>query len=251
MTFRLNPASSLWSSSRSAISRKTGACRSADCVRLWGITGGRGRGRRARGCDWRNDGRPGLPSVSDGAALPDRELRSGSLWFARQSGAHSGCRHGHAGSRFQRDAGPHFTVYDFDSAVLAGARVLHDSGNAWPCGLGFWRAAWSSPPCSFSGRTFMDAALVDIIGGLATLLALAFFFTKVWRPRKAWRYPGEAAAPVRTRRGKADRSGESCQDGLRFCCWHGGRDRLGRAFRESGARSSFLASARFRDCICK
>jgi lactate permease len=50
----------------------------------------------------------------------------------------------------------------------------------------------------FFWSNFMDAALVDIIGGLATLLALAFFFAKVWRPRKPWRYSGEASAPVRT-----------------------------------------------------
>jgi lactate permease len=50
----------------------------------------------------------------------------------------------------------------------------------------------------FFWSNFMDAALVDIVGGLVTLLALAFFFAKVWRPRIPWRYAGEAAAPVRT-----------------------------------------------------
>ncbi len=50
----------------------------------------------------------------------------------------------------------------------------------------------------FFWSNFMDAALVDIIGGLVTLLALAFFFAKIWRPQKPWRYSGEAAAPVRT-----------------------------------------------------
>jgi lactate permease len=50
----------------------------------------------------------------------------------------------------------------------------------------------------FFWSNFMDAALVDIIGGLVTLLALAFFFAKVWRPPIAWRYSGEAAARVTT-----------------------------------------------------
>jgi lactate permease len=50
----------------------------------------------------------------------------------------------------------------------------------------------------FFWSNFMDAALVDIVGGLVTLLALAFFFAKVWSPRKTWRYAGEAAALVRT-----------------------------------------------------
>src|SRR5690348_3216874 len=46
----------------------------------------------------------------------------------------------------------------------------------------------------FFWSNFMDASLVDIIGGLVTLLALAFFFGKIWRPAKPWRYPGEPAA---------------------------------------------------------
>jgi lactate permease len=41
----------------------------------------------------------------------------------------------------------------------------------------------------------MGASLVDIMAGIGTLLALAFFFRKVWSPRVIWRYTGEAAAP--------------------------------------------------------
>jgi lactate permease len=47
----------------------------------------------------------------------------------------------------------------------------------------------------FFWSNFMDASLVDILGGLGTLVVLAVFFGKVWRPRKAWRIEGEAAAP--------------------------------------------------------
>ena len=60
----------------------------------------------------------------------------------------------------------------------------------WPgllaCGLifGSLQFFWSN---------YMGAALVDIIGGIGTLLLLATFF-KFWRPRKLWRYEGEAAA---------------------------------------------------------
>jgi len=42
---------------------------------------------------------------------------------------------------------------------------------------------------------YMGASLVSILGGIGTLLALAFFFRKVWSPRNIWRYPGEAAPP--------------------------------------------------------
>jgi lactate permease len=60
----------------------------------------------------------------------------------------------------------------------------------WPgllaCGLifGSLQFFWSN---------FMGAALVDIIGGVGTLLLLAVFF-KFWKPRNVWRYEGEAAA---------------------------------------------------------
>jgi lactate permease len=40
----------------------------------------------------------------------------------------------------------------------------------------------------------MDASLVDILGGIGTLLFLSFFFGKIWRPKQIWRYGGEAAA---------------------------------------------------------
>jgi lactate permease len=46
----------------------------------------------------------------------------------------------------------------------------------------------------FFWSNFMGAALVDIVAGIGTLLLLAFFFHKVWKPRTVWRYKGEAAA---------------------------------------------------------
>lgn len=61
----------------------------------------------------------------------------------------------------------------------------------WPgllvCGLTFGGI-------QFFWSNFMDSALVDILGGIGTLLVLAFFFRKIWSPRKIWRYQGEAAA---------------------------------------------------------
>src|ERR1017187_9283937 len=62
----------------------------------------------------------------------------------------------------------------------------------WPgllvCGLTF-------AGIQFFWSNFMGASLVDIMAGIGTLLALAFFFRKVWSPRVIWRYTGEAAAP--------------------------------------------------------
>jgi lactate permease len=47
----------------------------------------------------------------------------------------------------------------------------------------------------FFWSNFMGAALVDILGGIGTLLLLALFFHKFWSPKKTWRYAGETAAP--------------------------------------------------------
>jgi len=39
----------------------------------------------------------------------------------------------------------------------------------------------------FFWSNYMDPALVDIMGGIGTLLILAFFFGKVWRPGEPWK----------------------------------------------------------------
>ncbi|MSV28207.1 MAG: L-lactate permease [Bryobacterales bacterium] len=49
----------------------------------------------------------------------------------------------------------------------------------------------------FYWSNFQDSALVDIIGGMATLVALTIFF-RMWKPAELWRYPGEAAVKART-----------------------------------------------------
>lgn len=57
----------------------------------------------------------------------------------------------------------------------------------WPgliacgCGFGAIQFFWSN---------YMDAALVDIMGGMGTLMLLAAFF-RVWKPRRIWRYPDD------------------------------------------------------------
>ena len=78
-------------------------------------------------------------------------------------------------------------------------RVLcktRDTLAVWPgllvCGITFGGI-------QFFWSNFMGASLVDILGGIGTLLVLALFFRKVWRPSSVWRYQGEAApAPVNT-----------------------------------------------------
>ena len=64
----------------------------------------------------------------------------------------------------------------------------------WPgllaCGLAFGGI-------QFFWSYYMNASLVDIMGGIGTLLILAVFFGKVWHPRTIWRYSGECDAPTR------------------------------------------------------
>jgi len=70
-----------------------------------------------------------------------------------------------------------------------------DTLAVWPgllaCGLTFGAI-------QFFWSNFMGAALVDILGGIGTLLVLAVFFRYVWNPQKVWRYEGEAKPVVRT-----------------------------------------------------
>jgi lactate permease len=42
----------------------------------------------------------------------------------------------------------------------------------------------------FFWSNYMDPALVDILGGIGTLLVLAFFLGKVWKPQSVWLAPG-------------------------------------------------------------
>ncbi len=73
-----------------------------------------------------------------------------------------------------------------------------DTLAVWPgllvCGITFGTI-------QFFWSNFMGNSLVDILGGLGTLLVLAFFFGKVWQPKKVWRIEGEAAALKKSRLG--------------------------------------------------
>lgn len=65
--------------------------------------------------------------------------------------------------------------------------TTRETWKVWPglvaCGVTF-------ATVQFYWSNYRDAALVDIVGGMATLLVLTLFF-KVWQPRTIWRYPGE------------------------------------------------------------
>jgi lactate permease len=50
----------------------------------------------------------------------------------------------------------------------------------------------------FYWSNFQDGALVDIVGGMVTLLVLAFFF-RMWRPAKIWHYPSEPPPTLKVR----------------------------------------------------
>jgi lactate permease len=68
-----------------------------------------------------------------------------------------------------------------------------DTLAVWPgllaCGVTFGAI-------QFFWSNYINSALVDIMGGILTLLLLAFFFHKVWSPAKVWRYHGEPPRPV-------------------------------------------------------
>ena len=68
-----------------------------------------------------------------------------------------------------------------------------DTLAVWP---GLLACGVTAAGIQFFWSNYIGASLVSILGGIGTLLVLAFFFRKVWSPKEIWRYPGEAAPPV-------------------------------------------------------
>jgi lactate permease len=50
----------------------------------------------------------------------------------------------------------------------------------------------------FYWSNYQDFGLVDIIGGMVTLIGLTLFL-RIWKPSEVWRFPQEAAPAVKTR----------------------------------------------------
>jgi lactate permease len=73
-------------------------------------------------------------------------------------------------------------------------RVLcntRDTLAVWP---GLLAAGLTFAGIQFFWSNYMDASLVDLLSGAGTLLVLAFFFHRIWRPKTSWRYALEGAA---------------------------------------------------------
>src|SRR5579863_4467331 len=73
-------------------------------------------------------------------------------------------------------------------------RVLCNTGDTLAVWPGLLAAGLTFASIQFFWSNFMDASLVDLVSGAGTLLVLAFFLQRVWRPRTSWRYDLEGAA---------------------------------------------------------
>ena len=66
----------------------------------------------------------------------------------------------------------------------------------WRGLVGVWLAVFvcgvSFAVVQFAIANFMGAALVDVIGGIVSLLALALFL-QVWQPRDCWQHDGKGS----------------------------------------------------------
>jgi lactate permease len=71
-------------------------------------------------------------------------------------------------------------------------RQLCKSRDTWAVWPGLFACGVTFGAIQFFWSNYMGAALVDILGGIGTLLLLALFFRKIWSPAKIWRYEGEA-----------------------------------------------------------
>jgi lactate permease len=83
-----------------------------------------------------------------------------------------------------------FTALILPFWLIRSVTTWANTMSVWPglllCGgvFGFVQFYWSN---------FRDAGLVDIMGGMITLVVLTVFF-KFWQPKKIWRYKGEGDA---------------------------------------------------------
>ncbi|HKW97985.1 MAG TPA: L-lactate permease [Bryobacteraceae bacterium] len=106
------------------------------------------------------------------------------------------------------------TLHDADISAMVGRILpwtalilplwLIRSMTNWRATISVWPAALACggvfAAIQFYWSNFRDSALVDIVGGMATLVALALFF-KIWKPREIWHYPDEPP-PAKLRRHK-------------------------------------------------
>ena len=169
---------------------------------------------------------------------------------AGQSGAHAGRRHRPARGRFQRDAGPHSAAHHADparSGWCAQFCKTRDTLAVWPgllaCGITF-------AGIQFFWSNFMDAALVDIMGGMARYSAAPAFFANVWQPATDLALCGRSRAPP------ACAPGDELTLGRVLQAWSpvpaAGRLRggLGLPVGEPRRSTWFPGSTRFPACTC-
>ncbi|MDE3197093.1 MAG: lactate permease LctP family transporter, partial [Acidobacteriota bacterium] len=78
-------------------------------------------------------------------------------------------------------------------------RLVTNWRNTWEVWPGLLTAGLLFGGVQFYWSNFQDFGLVDIIGGVVTLIGLTLFL-KVWRPKKPWRFEHEPLATVAPRR---------------------------------------------------
>ena len=79
------------------------------------------------------------------------------------------------------------------SRMVTGWREVFE---VWP---GLLLAGTAFAGVQFYWSNYRDFGLVDIVGGIFTLVVLTLFL-KVWKPRRIWRFPLEPAPTIETRR---------------------------------------------------
>jgi lactate permease len=75
-------------------------------------------------------------------------------------------------------------------------RLVTTWDKVWEVWPGLLLAGLTFGGIQFYWANYQDFGLVDIVGGLATLILLTLFL-KVWKPRQIWRFPNEPAATIK------------------------------------------------------
>ena len=110
---------------------------------------------------------------------------------------------GHRRDGAEPDGRPAVAVVLADRAGLAGGHDVGLARRASAAGRRSWSAAAALPAIQFLMSNFHGPTLVDVVGGLGSLVCLTVFL-RFWQPREIWRFPDEPPSRPRCRRPRTD-----------------------------------------------
>ena len=135
----------------------------------------------------------GFQAVPRRGVESDRQHCSGGLGSDWHAGSYAGGRNGSAGIRPERHDRPHPSFYGGDCSLLAGEDHGQLEGDLRSVSRHRWWSAVSFALTQFFWSNYVDSNLVDIMGGVVSIVA-ALAFLRFWKPKKIWRFDYDETA---------------------------------------------------------